>query len=390
MKEKIRETIRANLAGLFEISRYLYEHPETGNEEHLAAKLLTEELAARGFRVERGICGLDTAFRAVCGGGGADGASVAFFCEYDALPGIGHGCGHNLIAAMSLGAGLGLQSVLDETGGSVLVFGTPAEETDGAKIRMAKEGVFRGITAGIMTHPSALTRESGPSLAMQSLCFQFRGKAAHAAAAPEKGINALDAVILLFNAINALRQHAPKGVMFHGIISEGGEAPNIVPAFAEARFYVRAANKNMLAEAVARAKECAHGAARMTGASVSIGSFEGEDAFDDMLTNRALAAVYNRHLRTLGESEILPAGDNVGSIDMGNVSRVIPAVHGWLGFGDESLVLHTKEFADRTITEKAREMILVGATAMALTGCDVLVSEELRRRIAEEFAAVRG
>lgn len=383
MKERIKQEVERHLDHLFDISKSLYEHPEMGNEEHFACKTLTDELHQQGFAVEQNICGLETAFRAVYDSG-KPGASVAFFCEYDALPAVGHGCGHNLIATMSLGAAIGLKSVLHEIGGKIYVFGTPAEETCGSKVQMSEEGVFDNITVGMMTHPNPVTEESGTSKALYSLKVQYRGRTAHAAAAPEKGINALDAIILLFNSINALRQHVTKDIMFHGIISAGGDAPNVVPDFAEAKFYIRAANKKNLMEAVKRVEECAHGAEKMTGATVTMSKFE--DPYDDMRTNQTLSKVYNQNLLSLGEAEIRSASASIGSIDMGSVSYIIPSIHPWLGFGDEELILHSREFADRTITEEGKQMIFKAAAAMAMTGADVIQSSELQKEIAEEFA----
>lgn len=385
MKERIKQEVEKHIDHLFDISKSLYDHPEMGNEEHFACKTLTDELRQQGFTVEHNICGLDTAFRAVYDSG-KEGASVAFFCEYDALPGMGHGCGHNLIATMSLGAGIALKSVLDEIGGKIFVFGTPAEETNGSKVQMSEEGTFANITVGMMTHPNPVTEESGTSKAMYPLKVQYRGRTAHAAAAPEKGINALDAIILLFNSINALRQHVTKDVMFHGIISHGGDAPNVVPDFAEAKFYIRAANKKNMMAAVKKVEECAYGAEKMTGAKVTMTNFE--DPFDDMQTNQTLSAVYNKNLLSLGEKEIRKASASIGSIDMGNVSYAIPSIHPWLGFGDEELILHSKEFADRTITEEGKQLIFKAAAAMAMTGYDVIQSAELQKEIAEEFAKI--
>ena len=381
MKDNIKQEIQSNADFLFEIAKYLYKNPELGYAEHLACKRLTDELTARGFVVEEKICNLDTAFKAVYDSG-KEGAAVAYFCEYDALPGIGHGCGHNLISAMSLGAALGLKAVIGDIGGKVVIFGTPAEETGGGKVQMTDENIFEGITVGMMAHPSTATEESGTSMAIRPVRFQFTGKAAHAAASPEKGINALDAVIFLFNAVNALRQHVTRDVMFHGIITAGGDAPNIVPEFAEAYFYVRAAKKSVLNEALRRVEECAYGAEKMTGAKVKIVY---EPAFDDLNTNIALSEAFNHNLLNYGEKEIKKAGDGIGSIDIGNVSYSIPCIHPWIGIGDENLVLHTKDFADRTVAEDVKEIVVRTATAMAATGFDVITSKELRQKIEDEF-----
>ena len=382
MKDKIIKEIQSKADLLFGVAKYLYENPELGNAEYLACKRLTDEFRAQGFAVTEKICGLDTAFKAIYDSG-KDGAAIAYFCEYDALQSIGHGCGHNLISAFSLGAAIGLKSVIDDTGGKVIVFGTPAEETDGAKVHMTNENLFDGITAGIMAHPNPVTEESGTSLAIRPIRFRFTGKAAHAAVSPEKGVNALDAVILLFNSVNALRQHVSKDVMLHGIITDGGAAPNIVPESAEAYFYIRAAKKSTLSDAVGKVEECARGAEKMTGAKVDIIY---EPAFDDLKTNKTLSVVFNKNLLETGEKEIKKAGGGTGSIDIGNVSYVIPCIHPWIGLLDENLVLHTKEFADHTVKEDVKDIIVRAAAAMAMTGYDVITSGELQSKIKEEFA----
>ena len=384
MKSKIIGEISSKLDELFEISRFLYENPELGGEEHKAEKVLTEWFDKYGFKVEHSIYGLDTAFRATYNSK-KEGAIIAFLCEYDALPQIGHGCGHNLISAMSMGAALGLKSVLDEIGGKIIILGTPSEETNGAKAMMVERGAFKDVTVAMMVHPSNVTEESGTSLALNALQFQFTGKAAHAAAAPEKGINALDGVIQLYNGINALRQHLTSDIRIHGIITAGGVAPNIVPDFAEARFYIRAQKKENLAEVLEKIKDCAHGAAKMTGTKVTISFFE--NSYDNLKTNKSLSALFNANLKSVGEREIKPPSNGIGSIDIGNVSNVVPAIHPWIGMGDPEIGLHTKEFADNTITEKGKETIYKGAYAMAMTAYDVIISKENQNRIYKEFIA---
>jgi amidohydrolase len=332
--------------------------------------------------VEDSIYGLSTTFRAVYDSR-KEGAHIALFCEYDALPQIGHGCGHNLISAMSVGAAFGLKSVLDEIGGKITVFGTQAEETSGVKGILAEKGAYEGVDAAMMAHPAAASEESGASLALIALKFEYFGKAAHAAAIPEKGINALDGVILLYNGINALRQHVTSDVRIHGIISHGGDAPNIVPDYAEAKFYVRSRSKKNLENVVEKVRECAEGAARMTGARVKISKFE--NAYDNLRTNQTLSALFSANLSELGEKEIRPASDGIGSIDIGNVSHVVPAIHPWIGVGDTSLIIHSKEFAEHTITEQGKETIYKGACALAFTAFDVITSKEILNKIKEEF-----
>ena len=382
MKDKIISEISNRMDKLTGISRYLYENPELGDEEIKAVELLTNFFANHGFEVEQSIYGLGTTFRAVYDSH-KEGANIALFCEYDALPQIGHGCGHNLISAMSTGAALGLKAVLDETGGKVTVFGTQAEETSGVKGILAEKGAYDGVTVAMMAHPAAVSEESGASLALNAIKFEYFGKPAHAAAIPEKGINALDGVILLYNGINALRQHVTSDVRIHGIISSGGAAPNIVPDYASANFYIRSKDKSNLETVVAKVKECAEGAARMTGAAVRISKFE--NSYDNLRTNKTLSDLFTANLRELGDADIKPASDGIGSIDIGNVSHVVPAIHPWIGVGDPSLIIHSKEFAEHTMSEQGRTTLYKGACALALTAYDVIVSKESQEKIRQEF-----
>lgn len=384
MKNKIINEISNRMEELAEISKYLYENPELGDEEHNAVALLTDYLRKNGFAVEAPVFGLETSFRGVYDSQ-KPGIHIALFCEYDALPQIGHGCGHNLISAMSVGAALGLKTVLDETGGKVTVFGTQAEETSGVKGTLAEHGAYDDVFLAMMAHPAAVSEESGSSLALNAIKFEYFGKAAHAAAVPEKGINALDGVILLYNGINALRQHVTSDVRIHGIISSGGAAPNIVPDYAEAKFYIRANDKSNLESVVAKVKECAEGAAKMTGATVKISRFE--NAYDNLRTNQTLSGIFTEHLKELGEAEIKPASAGIGSIDIGNVSHCVPAIHPWIGMGDPSLIIHSTDFAEYTVSEPGRAVIRKGACALALTAFDVLTSEEKQKKIREEFVS---
>ncbi len=382
MKNKIIREIDLNMEELTLISRAIYDNPELGGEEYKAMALLMESFKKHDFTVESEIYSINTAFRAEYDSN-KEGSVVAFFCEYDALPSIGHGCGHNLISAISLGAAIGLKSVIDSTGGKIVVFGTPAEETSGAKVQLVEYGAFDGINVAMMVHPNPITEASGSSLALDALKFQFTGKAAHAAQAPEKGINALDAVILMFNGINALRQHFPSDVKIHGIISHGGEAPNIVPDFAEAKFYIRAAEKDYLSKVRDKVIECARGAASMTGASLEVSKFE--NSYDNLKTNMVLSNLFNQNLKDLGEVKINEASAGIGSIDMGNVSHVVPSIHPWVGIGNADLGLHTKAFAESTITQKGKDLLYRAACAMATTALDVILSKALQEEIYKEF-----
>lgn len=385
MKKLIIKEIEALREQLCEISDYICNNPEMGNQEFKAAERLTSFLKACGFSIETNILNKPTAFKAVYDSSKA-GPSVAFLCEYDALPGIGHGCGHNMIGTMSCGAAIGLSKVLDKTGGRIVVIGTPAEETDGAKVDMAAKGVFNDIDVAMILHPEDKTFESGNSLAMDALQFDFSGKSSHAAASPQAGINALDAVILTFNGINALRQHVTSDVRIHGIIKEGGKAANIVPDKAIAQFYVRASKKKYLKEVVDKVKRIAEGAAMMTGASLEISNYE--ISYDDMNTNQRLSKAFTENLKYIGVNDISPQKSGYGSIDMGNVSNVVPAIHPYISISDTKLVGHTSEFRNATLDEKAHSALVTGSCALALTGYDVLTDKELLKRIKEEFAAI--
>lgn len=382
MKETILKELKKIKEELCNISEYIYNNPELGNKEFKAIEKLTDFLRNNSFEVEVGIVNKPTAFKAIYKSD-KKGPNIAFLCEYDALPQIGHGCGHNMIGTMGVGAAVALSKVLNSIGGQITVFGTPAEETDGAKVELVDKGVFDGIDAAMMVHPEGSTYESGSSLAMDAIQFDFTGKASHAAASPEEGINALDAVILTFNGINALRQHVTTDIRIHGIIKEGGVAANIVPDKAIAQFYVRASTRKKLDPVVEKVKNIAKGASLMTGSSLEISNYE--ISYDNMNTNTILSKTFTENLKYIGVKEILPAKAEYGSADMGNVSKVVPAIHPYIGIGCPEVAGHTKEFADNTVTEKGHEALIQGAAAMALTGYDVIVDKELLKQIKEEF-----
>lgn len=382
MKDQIVKETEALKEALIETSDYICSNPEMGNQEFKAMEKLTSLLSQHGFTIETGVVNKPTAFRATYDSGKA-GPSIAYLCEYDALPGIGHGCGHNMIGTMSSGAAIALSKVLNITGGKVVVLGTPAEETNGAKVDMAEQGVFTGIDVAMILHPEDKNHESGLSLAMDAIQFEFKGKPSHAASAPHEGINALDAVILTFTGINALRQQITPDARIHGIIKEGGKAANVIPDLAIAQFYVRAGKKKYLKELTEKVKNIARGAALMTGATLDISYYE--TSYDDMNTNDTLSAAFTSNLKLVGITDIHPARSSYGSIDMGNVSNVVPAIHPYISIADTHLVGHTEEFRDATRTEKAHAALVQGAATLALTGYDVLTDKELLQKIKEEF-----
>lgn len=383
MKKHIINELESLKESLIEISDFICRNPEPGNKEFMAIEKLINFLKSNGFSIERNILNKATAFKATYDSG-SPGASIAYLCEYDALPQVGHGCGHNMIGTMSAGAAVALSKLLSKIGGRIVVFGSPAEETDGAKVAMAEQGAFKNIDVAMILHPGDKTTESGSSLAMDALQFDFKGKASHAAASPHEGINALDAVILTFNGINALRQHVTSDVRIHGIITEGGKAANIVPDRAIAQFYIRAGKKKYLKELVDKVKNIARGAALMTGAVLNISNYE--ISYDNMNTNNALSTAFSNNLKYIGITDIETSRSSYGSIDMGNVSNVVPAIHPYISISpDKPLVSHTTEFRDATLTDTAHAALIKGAAALALTGYDVIADSNLLEKIKAEF-----
>ncbi|MDQ0199254.1 M20 family metallopeptidase [Neobacillus ginsengisoli] len=385
MKDHIKKYLDTIQNSLWEISDHLFHHPELGDQEFESMERLVQFLEEHQFTVEKGIVGRPTAFKAVYDSK-KEGPTIAYLSEYDALPGVGHGCGHNMIGTMSAGAGVLLRKVIDEIGGRVVVLGTPAEETNGAKVPMSEQGIFDDIDAAMILHPADESYESGESLAMDAIQFDFRGQTSHAAASPEKGINALDGVIQLFNGINALRQHVTSDVRIHGIIKEGGVAANVVPDKAVAQFYVRAKDRSYLNEVVEKVKNIAKGAALITGAEVHIDNYE--LSYDNMITNQTLSQLFTKNLLTAGVKEVKKAKDSYGSIDMGNVSHVVPAIHPYIGLDSPGLIGHTKEFADTTITENSHKILSSGALALALTGYDLITKQEELENMKKEFRKI--
>lgn len=356
---------------LCEISDFIYHNPELGNEEYKAAEKLTSFLQEHDFDIETEFLGIKTAFRATYDSN-KEGPIIGYLCEYDALPEIGHGCGHNMIGAMSAGAGVILSKVLNEIGGKIIVYGTPAEETNGAKVIFAEQGVFDELDVAMMVHPSDKTIESGTSMALYPLQFTYTGKTAHAASCPQEGINALNSVIQLFNGIDALRQHVTPDVRIHGIITNGGVAANIVPDKAVAQFYFRASTKEILDDVLVKVKNIAQGAALMTGSKLEMTRYELPN--DNLKTNKSLSEAFSKNLRTLGIKNIYEAKDT-GSSDIGNVSHKTPTIHPYIGISNFNVTGHSVNMADATITPFAHERLLIGTLALVYTGYDVLMNK---------------
>jgi amidohydrolase len=379
---RARATVQDLAPLLLSLSRDLHAHPELSLEETRSAALLQAELRKEGFEVETGLAGLPTSFRARRAGG-RPGPRVGFLAEYDALPGIGHACGHNLIAAAAMGAGLALGRMVDDLPGEVLVFGTPAEETLGGKCLMVKDGCFRDLDAALMIHPGSEWRVEAESLACISLEVVFTGREAHAVAWPERGINALDALIQLFVAVELLRKRMGRDVFIPGVIAEGGVRPNIIPARAVGRFSLRAPTSLHRDRVRAEFEKTVHGIAAAMGCGVQVRPTD--EPYDDMVTNQTLAGLFREHLRADGVSTVEGPRANKGSLDMGNVSRALPSLHPFIAICDRDVPSHSEAFAAAAVSERAERALLTAVRALALTGLDVLTRPEVLAAAREEF-----
>jgi amidohydrolase len=383
--------IESHREELITLSKFIHDHPEIAAEEFESSKACADFLERLGFQVERGVAGLPTAFEATAGSG--EGPTIAFLSEYDALPGLGHGCGHNLIAIAGVAAGLGLKAAMEAHGipGRVKVFGTPAEESVGGKIIMADAGLFDGVDAAMGAHPGTseavcpTVEGSGRSLACQDLRIEFVGKAAHAAADPFDGINALNALIETFNGTNALRQHVKSDARIHGIITDGGKAANVVPDFAAGSFMIRAATLTYMEELVEKVRKIAEGAALMTGATLNW--VMTEKANSDMITNYTLARQVKANLDAVGLQlpEAKPE-EPTGSTDWGNVSYHVPSVETSFPIMTAVCTWHSPEVVAAADSELGYQNTLLVAQAMARTGVDLLLQPDLLNAVKDEFA----
>jgi amidohydrolase len=363
------------------LSQKIHAHPELSLQEHQAAAWLVGYLEESGFSVDMGICGLPTAFRGKYGKGKP---AIAFLAEYDALPKLGHACGHNLIATSAIAAGVAAKLAVDKLGGSILVFGTPGEEADAGKAIMAEKGAFEGVDMAMITHPGGGHRVLMNTLACQTLDVEFFGRAAHAASKPEAGINALEAMILSYNAIDALRQHIKEKARIHGIITDGGEAPNIVPAHTAASFLVRAEDDEYLDFLKDRVINCFVGAAVATGAELKYKW--AEVRYAAMLNNLTMARLFRSNMQALERS--IPLGDAAkwdGSSDVGNVSRLVPTIQPLVAIAPEEVLIHSPNFARAAATADALQILLDAAKAMAMTATDLLSGPELVEKVQAEF-----
>ena len=392
LQNSIIQTIDSNAESILSVSHQIHSHPELGYQEFFASGLLADTLEGLGFAVERGYAGISTAFRARKGN--PEGPHVAFMAEYDALPGIGHACGHNVICSSALGAGIGLGAVIDTLPhaaiGEVSVIGTPAEETDGGKVVMVERGAFQDLGVALMVHPLDGNYYIAEALATDSWEVEFFGKSSHAAAAPWEGKNALDALILAFTNINALRQQIHPDARIHGVIVEGGAAPNIIPEYTQARFHVRAKERQYLNVLVEQFKACIQAAAIASGTRFELHKYE--NSLDNMLNNTLLAErIRDYFIQALSSQPFERTPDHFGSIDMGNVSHIVPAAHVFVDITEgKPLSPHTTEFQVAACSPFADAAILRAGKALALTGYDVLVDAGFLNAIQTEFAASRS
>lgn len=367
LKEQAIAYVDAMASELMEISLFLHTHPELGGQEYQAAGLLAKAAKRRGFSLQQNISGYETAFIA---SKGTTGPRIAFLAEYDALPGLGHACGHNLIAAMSWGAAAAFAAVAANQAVACLI-GCPAEETTGAKVAMAEDGVFDSLTAALIIHPADKNTVGGTSYATHPLKVTFHGRPTHVASKTDKGVNALDALVMFYQGLKPLRQTFTQETILAGIITNGGTAPNIVPEEAEAKLTVRALSSEYLEQTVLPAvHRLAEGVALATGTTVTAVHYE--PLFKELLNAPSLMTLFQNNMVLLGESvTVLKPEAAGGSTDVGNVSHRAPTLHPDLGIGC-GLVAHTPDFAVAAGSDYAQKRMLIGAKAMAMTAIDLL------------------
>ncbi|CCM64510.1 MAG TPA: M20 family peptidase [Candidatus Microthrix parvicella] len=383
---RVAEEIDRLADRLLDVSHRIHADPELAYAEYHAHDLLCGVLEEAGLHVTRGAYGLDTAFEARVGGG--SGPTVAIICEYDALPGIGHACGHNIIAAAGLGAALGASSVVEELDGNLVVLGTPAEEGGGGKIAMIDAGALLGVDAAMMVHPSSADVESMYAIAVQQVKVTYHGKASHAAAHPELGRNALDAAVLGYSAVGALRQHIAPDERIHGIFTEAGDQPNVVPRRAAAHYYVRSGTLARLEQLKPRVLASLEGGALSAGCEMEVVWVD--SPYAELVHNATLGARYSAHAALLGRSVagVEHASLTVGSTDMGNVSLEVPSIHPTIAAAPPDSSIHTEAFAVAAASPSGDLAVLDGAKAMAGVAVDLWADPSVLTAATEEWRSV--
>jgi amidohydrolase len=383
LKDAVGQAVDCLANELEALSRQIHDNPELGYAEVKACGWLAEFLGQHGFKVEKGVGGVDTAFRATIETGA--GPTIAILCEYDALPGIGHACGHNIIATSGAGAGAALAAVRSQLpAGRIQVIGTPAEEGGGGKVKLIKAGLFKEVDAAMMIHGFDRTLLHQDLLGIVRVTFEYAGKASHASADPWEGVNALDACIQTFNAVSMLRQQMRPECRIHGIITNGGAAANIIPEQAAAMFYVRAPSIDDMWDLHRRVVACAEGAAKAAGATLKV--TQHDNVYEPMRSNRVLLDLFASNMKSVGLTEGEPIPDRKGSSDIGNVSQVIPAIQPMIAIAPTGMAIHTREFADAAVKPMARAGMLAAAKTMAMTTLDLLAEPKRVEAAKVEFA----
>jgi amidohydrolase len=384
LKQRVCAEVDRLADRLVDTSRQIHAHPELNYQEVFAHDLLTQVLDDTGRKATRHAYGVDTAFEARAG---SEGPEIAVLCEYDALPGVGHACGHNVIAAAGLGAGLAAAALADEAGGRVRIMGTPAEEGGGGKIRMARKGAFEGLTAAMMVHPADADLVRMDCIAIEQMRVQYHGRAAHAAAAPHEGRNALDAAVLGYMNVAALRQHILPTERIHGVFTRAGDVANIVPAETEMLWMVRSPTIASLQPLKQRVRTALEASAVATGCGCTA-AWEG-DPYADMIDNGPIVAAYVANADRIGRTVVDPRAVGkavVGSTDMGNISYLVPSIHPMIQVAEAGVPIHTLEFAAFAGGESGDRAVIDGAKAMAMTVVDLWCSAALRDQADREFA----
>jgi amidohydrolase len=386
IKEQIGREVETLARDLFAISDFLKANPETAYQEFKACEHLSQVLDEKGFRVQKSVGNVETSFLARPADCQPSRPSVAILAEYDALPKIGHGCGHNLIAAASLGAAIVLKQILGNEAGGVAVVGTPAEEGGGGKVRLAEAGIFDEMDVAMMFHPGQLNIPGKDMLGRIKFKMEFIGRTAHASGSPDRGINALDAMVSAYTSINAIRQHLRPDGRIHGIITHGGDAPNIIPDYAAGLFYVRAGSRSYRDEIFERVNNCVQGAALAIGAESKIEI--DLPKLDSMRRNAPLETAISSNMEALGIN-VDPDDGRRGSSDIGNLSHYLPAIHPVLAIVGSEVAGHSVEFCEATTTDRGRKTLLNAAKLLAMTALDYLTSTDLRKQVAEDFKRSR-
>lgn len=386
MESRVINFLDNNRENFIDISQRIHKNPEIGNEEYFASDLLTKFLEDRDFDIKRDVAGHKTGFIARKKSKHGEFPKIAFLAEYDALPNLGHACGHNIIGAISVAGAVALAELFDSIPGEIIVYGCPSEEggeNGSSKGSFVRENLFDNVDVAMIIHPSSEHSITKKSLAVNPLDFEFFGKSSHAAGSPENGKNALDALLHFFNGIATLRQHVKPDVKIHGIITHGGDAPNIIPDYTKARFYIRSSTKEGCDEVTSKVEAIAQGAALMTGCTAKISSFQ--NRVDNLIPTRYFDELYVETMQKLGMDVCVDSKKGMGSTDVGNVSHVIPTIHPNIKICDCDVSGHTHEFAEAAGSLKGDEAVILGGKALALLGLDLIINKDRLDNVKKSF-----